>query len=266
MSESTETYEVYALRYGGRQGQKSSDFFRYYVYGEEDRATSLDYYFWLIRNGNRTVLLDCGFDDERGAARKRHQDTSPLELLARLDVSPGEVDHIVISHMHFDHVGNLDLFPNATVSIAREEFEFWTGPYGRRAVFAGSVEDAEIEMVRQLDRDGRLQLVDGEAELFPGIDARRLAGHTPGQMVVAVSSPNGQLVLASDAVHYYEELEKDRPFCLFSDLEAVYRAYEDLRALDALPDTTVVAGHDPRDMSTYRQVAPDCLDLTDPLR
>ena len=100
-----------------------------------DDAQTMDYYFWLVRNRDRAVLVDCGVDRARGVRTNRHQENDPLELLARLDVAPGDVDHVVISHMHFDHVGNLTLFPSATFSIAREEYEFWTGPLGRRDGF-----------------------------------------------------------------------------------------------------------------------------------
>lgn len=256
------TYEVHALRYATREVHKSAEYHRFGVYGEADEPVSMAYYLWLIRNGERTVLLDTGFDRERAARRPRIQDVDPVELLARMDVAPADVDHVVVSHMHFDHIGNLGLFPNATVSVAREELEFWTGPIGRKPLYATSVEPVEIELVRRLEREGRLSLVDGDAELFPGIGVSVVGGHTPGQLVTEIATDTGQVVLASDSVHFYEELERDRPFATLSDLAGMYRAYELLRELDARPDTTVVAGHDPRDATTYAEVVPDCFDLT----
>ena len=256
------TYEVHALRYSSRGASKAQEFFRYELYGRPDEQVGLDYFFWLLRNVERTVLVDCGFHRERAAAKKRLQDTNPVELLARMGVRPGDVDHVIISHMHYDHVGNVELFPNATFSMAREEYDYWSGPYGNRELMTILVDPEEVRLVQDLARQERLHLIDGCEQLFPGVVVTRLGGHTPGQVMVEVSTDSGQIVLASDAMHYYEEMELDRPFNLFNDLENMYRAYDILRELDARPGTTVVAGHDPRVRTMFQTVQPDCIDLT----
>ena len=225
----------------------------------------MDYFFWLLRNGERTVLVDCGFHRERAAAKKRVQDTDPLELLARMDVRPGDVDHVIISHMHYDHVGNVELFPNATFSIAREEYDYWSGPYGNRELMTVLVDPEEVRIVQDLARQERLHFIDGSEQLFPGVVVTRLGGHTPGQVMVEVGTDSGQIVLASDAIHYYEEMELDRPFNLFNDLGGMYRAYDILRELAARPGRTVIAGHDPRVRAMFQPVQPDCVDLTAPV-
>jgi glyoxylase-like metal-dependent hydrolase (beta-lactamase superfamily II) len=262
VSNRSDTYEVYALRYGQQPATKSRLFVKYDYYGEPDGPSLIDYYFWLVRNEHRTVLVDCGFDRERGLARNRHQDTTPIELLSRMGVSPEDVDHVVISHMHYDHVGNVGLFPNATFSLAREELTFATGPYIDRVVYAGVVDQAEVELVRGFVQHGRLTFVDGSSELFPGIRATTVGGHTPGQMIVEVAITGGSIVLASDAAHLYEEIERDRPFNGYHDLDGTFRTYELLRALRARPSTTVIPGHDPLVRERFRHAQPDCVDLT----
>jgi glyoxylase-like metal-dependent hydrolase (beta-lactamase superfamily II) len=257
------TYQAFALRYGSTQTRRASKYYRYDKYDDPDRAIGMDFFFWLVRNERRTVLVDCGFDDERTAARGYFQDHPPLELLSRLDVSPGEVDHVVISHMHFDHIGNLELFPNATFSVARAEFDFWTGPFADRPLLSESTEPYEVQTVVNLLQDGRLRLIDDAGEaLFDGIDVLPVRGHTPGQMISTIRTPSGQVVLASDAVHLYEEMELDRPYWVFNDLEGMYRSYDLLRTLDAQPGTTIVAGHDPAVMTMFESVNDDCVDLT----
>ena len=265
MSIRDDKYDVHALRYSTRGGSKANEFFRYELYGRPDEPIGMDYFFWLLRNGERTVLVDCGFHRERAAAKKRVQDTDPLELLARMDVRPGDVDHVIISHMHYDHVGNVELFPNATFSIAREEYDYWSGPYGNRELMTVLVDPEEVRIVQDLARQERLHFIDGSEQLFPGVVVTRLGGHTPGQVMVEVGTDSGQIVLASDAIHYYEEMELDRPFNLFNDLGGMYRAYDLLRELDARPGTTVVAGHDPRVGAMFQTVQPDCVDLTAPV-
>jgi glyoxylase-like metal-dependent hydrolase (beta-lactamase superfamily II) len=261
----TDAYEVFALRYGGQGTSRSRLFSKYDYYGEPDAPSPIDYYFWLVRNERRTVLVDCGFDRQRGLERNRHQDTSPIELLARMGVSPKDVDHVVISHIHYDHVGNVGLFPNATFSLAREELEFATGPYVDRVVYSRVVDQTEVHLICQLAQDERLTFVDRSAEPFPGIRATTVGGHTPGQMIVEVGTCAGRIVLASDAAHVYEEFERDRPFSGYHNLDGMFSTYELLRELDTRPATTIVPGHDPLVRARFRPAETDCIDLTAPI-
>jgi len=257
-------YEVHALRYATRPAYNAHEFFRFELYGDPDVAIGMDYFFWLVRGNGQTLLVDCGFDGGRAAVKNRSVQTDPLELLARMDVRPEDVDQVVISHMHYDHVGNVELFPNATVSMAREEYDFWSGPYGNRELMRILVEQEELGIIQNLAKQERLHLIDGSEELIPGVTATRLGGHTPGQLMVDVTTSSGQIVLASDAIHYYAEMELDRPFNLFTDLAEMYRGYEVLRELNARPDTTVIAGHDPRVTMMFEADLPNCLNLSKP--
>lgn len=253
----TDAHEVYALRYASRPGRKGREFYGFEMYGEPDGPYPMDYYFWLARNAHRTVLVDCGYNRARGERRgmfgSHHDQIDPVELLALVGVAPKDVDHVVLSHLHLDHVGNIDLFPDATFSMAQRELDFWTGNCGTRELLSHVVHPEEIERVVDLLREERLQLVDESEELFPGISVTRLGGHTPGQLMTEVTGTAGRIVLASDAVHVYEEGEADRPFWLFSDLAETYRTLALLRELDGRPDTSVVPGHDLR---SRRSVSP----------
>jgi glyoxylase-like metal-dependent hydrolase (beta-lactamase superfamily II) len=244
---------------------KSQHFFQYHLYNEADAELGLDYYFWLLRNGRRTILVDCGYNRDRALERKnRRQDVEPVELLKMIDVHPQDVDHLVISHLHHDHAGNIDLFPNATVSIAKEELRFWTGEYARRDIMAWTVDSEDVATIQRLAAEGRLVVVDGRADLAPGITVSRLPGHTPGQLVTHVDGLSGRLVLASDALHFYEEMERDRPFAFFHDLEQTYRSYGELRALRD-QGNTIIPGHDPAVMDQFVRVNDHCVDLTKPV-
>ncbi|MEN2738400.1 N-acyl homoserine lactonase family protein [Microbacterium sp. X-17] len=257
-------YEVFALRYGTRESQRSAEYFRYDLYEVPDAPQRMDYYFWLVRNAERTVLVDCGFDRERGALKHRTQTTSPEELLARVGVSPEDVDHVVVSHMHYDHIGNIGAFPRATVSVMRDEYEFWTGPIGHKPLMESVVLPEERGIMERLRADGRVRLLDRREEVAPGITAIRVGGHTPGQAIVQVVASTGTIVLASDAIHYYDELTHDWPFRLFDGLGDSYRAFDVLRELEA-SGATLIAGHDPRVTELFTEIAPDCFDLTAPL-
>jgi glyoxylase-like metal-dependent hydrolase (beta-lactamase superfamily II) len=255
-------YEAYALRYGTRSSMRSKEFYRYDLMDAPDAPQQMDYYFWLLRNASRTVLVDCGFDAVRGKIRQREQKVTPVELLGRLGVRPGDVDHVVISHLHYDHVGNIGLFPKATVSIARKEYDFWTGPLGDRPLMKALVIPEELRMVRQLAAESRLKFVDVSAEVLPGIFVTTVGGHTPGQVIVEVEVASGRLILASDSLHYYEQLDRDWPFRLFANVEDSLNSFELLRDFQKRPGTAIVAGHDPRVGEYFSSVMPDCLDLS----
>lgn len=245
------TYEVLAVRYGRRVGRKAETYLNYHVYGEADGPLPMDYFVWVVRNAERTVVVDTGFRPEVGTRRGREVLVDPPEGLARVGVDPADAEVVVATHAHYDHIGNLDRFPAAEVVVSRREYEFWTGPFGRRLQFAQSTEAPELAVLSELGEKDRLSFVDGRAQLAPGIEAIDVGGHTPGQMVVVVQSTDGQVVLASDAVHYYEEYERDRPFSIIANLADAYRAFDTIRELTSGPGGVLVAGHDPDVMNRF---------------
>ena len=115
----------------------------------------------------------------------------------------------------------------------------------RRSQFVTHAEAEEIAYLQRADAEGRLTLINGQHTLDDGIELIEVGGHTPGQLIVSVPTATGTVVLASDAVHFYEEVERDRPFAIIADLPAMYRAYDLLADLAAQPGTSLVAGHDP---------------------
>jgi glyoxylase-like metal-dependent hydrolase (beta-lactamase superfamily II) len=244
-------YEVFAVRYGTRVGSKAEIYLNHHIYGEPDAPLGMDYFVWVARNAERTVVIDTGFGPEGGARRRRTTLVEPVSALARLGVDAATAPQVVVTHAHYDHIGNLSAFPAAEVLIARREFEFWTGPYGRRAQFAWSTEEAETAHLAEIRRQGRATLVDTAHTVAPGIEMIPVGGHTPGQAIVLVDTAGGQAVLASDAVHYYEELELDRPFAFVADLEAMYRAFDRLKEIIAEPGRVLVPGHDPDVMRRF---------------
>jgi glyoxylase-like metal-dependent hydrolase (beta-lactamase superfamily II) len=260
MPADTSTYEVIAVRYGTRTGSKAEIYLNYSTYGEPDEPLGMDYYCWVARNATRTVVIDTGFGPEGGARRRRTTLVPPIAALARLGIDAAAVRQVIVTHAHYDHIGNLAAFPAAEVIIARREFEFWTGPYARRQQFAWSTETAELAHLNDIHRQGRLTAVDGAYQVAPGIELVTVGGHTPGQVIVLVATSGargeyGQAVLASDAVHYYEEIERDRPFAFVADLEAMYRGFDLLKEITAEPGRVLVPGHDPAVMGRFAPLA-----------
>jgi glyoxylase-like metal-dependent hydrolase (beta-lactamase superfamily II) len=242
-------YEVLAVRYGTRTATKAESYLNYHLYGEPDVEVAMDYFFWVVRGAGRTLVVDTGFDPDVGARRGRTLLVDPVRALAALGVDAAAVDQVVVTHAHYDHIGNLHRFPNAEIVIARSEYEFWTGPYAGRLQLAHTTEPAELAQLSAVRDEGRLRLVEGTVDLQPGIELVVVGGHTPGQLVAQVAvrgtgGAPGAAVLATDALHFYEELERDRPFFVVADLVAMYRGFDVLREMSEDPGRLLVAGHD----------------------
>ena len=262
------TREVLAVRFGNRVTTRGESFLNYHLYGEPDEKIGIDYFFWVIRDADGTVtLVDTGFAPAVGDRRRRRWDTTPAGALPELGIDPGAVGTVVVTHAHWDHIGNLRQFPRAEIVMSRAEYDFWTGPIARRAQFAAHTEPDEIEALRAARTEGRLTLTVGQTTVAPGVGLIEVGGHTPGELIVTVATAAGTVVLASDALHFYEEVERDRPFAILADLPGMYRAYDLLADLAAQPRTWLVAGHDPavRDRFATRGSGSAVTDLTSPV-
>lgn len=243
--------EVLAVRYGTRTTTKAENFLNWHVYGEPDETIPMDYFFWVYRDGTRTVVIDCGFAPDVGRRRGRTVLVDPVEALPALGVDPAEVTQLVVSHAHYDHIGRLDRFGAAEIVMTRRELEFWTGPYARRTLFAQPTEATELAALVRARDEGRVTTFDGETDLGGGLRLVEVGGHTPGQLIALADvdgdEPGGEpgtAVLATDALHFYEEMDADRPFSVVADLAAMYAGLDTLNDLKRRPGHAIVAGHD----------------------
>lgn len=241
----TPGYEVMAVRYATRVTRAAEVYLNFHTYGDADHELVMDYFFWVVRNRDRTVVVDTGFTPEVGVARGRSMTCPVPDGLARLGIDPVDVDTVLITHGHYDHTGNVGLFENASVVMSATELDFWSGPVARRFQFAHSAEWADIEALQLLEETGRLVRMAGTRVIAPGITALEVGGHTPGQLIVTVDGEGGQVLLASDAVHYYDEVNLDRPFLMVADLPRMYQAFDTVSKIAGHPGTAFVAGHDP---------------------
>jgi glyoxylase-like metal-dependent hydrolase (beta-lactamase superfamily II) len=240
-------YEVTALRYGTRTTTKSECYYRWSSYGEPDAAIGMDYFFWVLRGEAGAIVVDTGFHRDVGERRGRTCLCAPIEALRRIGVGPEAVETVILTHLHYDHTGNVDAFPDAELVLQRRELEFWTSPEAKEPRHAAVVEPDEIERIAAAGP----RLLEGDGEIAPGIEAICVGGHSPGQTVLLVEGKGGPVVLASDAIHYYEELELERPFEVYYDLDAMVEGYRTVNELAGRPGAALVAGHDPEVMSRF---------------
>jgi len=246
-------YEVTIVKYGTRSTTRGEVYLNYPLYEESDAPIEMDYFFWIARNRERTVVIDTGFSPTGGRARNRTLLADVSSLLLQFGANPADSPTVVLTHAHYDHAGNLDLFPTSDVVMAERELAFWTSPHARRTMFAHLFDDEGLASVQKVRSEGRLQLFEGAIDLAPGIEVVEVGGHTPGQSVVKVRTCEGTVLVASDAVHYYEEYERDMLFVSVADLPDMYAAFDYIRELmNSGQVDHLVAGHDPGTLSRFR--------------
>ncbi len=243
-------WEAYAIRYAEHDRPKQGS----YLMPVEDphESNPLDYFIWLLRGpGGRQVLVDCGFDLATAAKRDRRLHRTVEQALRDFGTDPAEISDVIITHLHYDHAGNLDSFPNATFHLQEREMAFATGrhmcQHCIRVPF--EVEDV-VKMVRHLYND-RLTFHSGEGEVVPGVTVHGVGGHSDGLQVVRVQTARGPLVVASDAMHFYGNVERNNPFPIIFDLGAMTQGWKTAKKLAGGDETLVVPGHDPLVRARY---------------
>ena len=234
-------FEVYAIQYA-TSIRPSSDYFL--GADPHDGPAPIYYYVWLIRNEDRCILVDTGFSEQRAQERGRDFQRCPTEGLRVLGVEAEDVDTVIITHLHYDHAGNLNLFPNAEFILQDEEMRFATGRYMRhdliRVPFALS---DVLEMVSQ-NYAGRVRFVDGAHDLTDGVRLHHVPGHSPGLQAVTVDTRRGRLCLASDTVHFFDNVALGSPFRITTHVGQALDGHDRILEIAGGYDR-LIPGHDP---------------------
>jgi glyoxylase-like metal-dependent hydrolase (beta-lactamase superfamily II) len=210
----------------------------------------LDYFVWLLRGAGREFVVDTGFSAAVAARRQREHIRCPTEGLGLLGIDSGKIKDVVITHLHYDHVGNFDLFPAATFHLQDLEMNYATGRHMAQPVFGGAYEVEDVVGMVRRAYAGRVRFHDGDAELAPGVSLHLLGGHTMGLQVVRVATRRGWVVLASDAAHFYANMDEIRPFPIVYSVADMVEGYDKLRAL-ADSREHIIPGHDPLVLERY---------------
>jgi glyoxylase-like metal-dependent hydrolase (beta-lactamase superfamily II) len=248
---STDTYEVYAVKYGERDARRPEHF----LGGDpHDVPMNMDYFVWVAVGADRTFVIDTGFATDDGVARGRRALRTATEGLALIGVDAADDHDVVLTHLHYDHAGGVRQFSGSRFHVQDREMAFATGRQMTHRVFNHAYTARHVADLVVAVYDGRVSFHSGDAELTPGLSLHHVGGHTDGLQVVRIATTGGWLVLASDATHYYENIETARPFPIAFDVGAMVAGYDTLRKL-AGRDGVIVPGHDP--MVFERHVAAD---------
>ncbi len=188
---------------------------------------------WLIQGAGQVILVDTGLGDidevsemqsrygvDFVATRSADQDL--VAGLARHGVAPEDVDVVILTHLHFDHIGNNELFPNARFIVQKDELPQAEVP-PTFCMFYYPEYSYKIDAIRD-----RLEVIDGDVEIDPAVRLVKIGGHTPGCMVVMVETDAGVVCLTSDVMYNYKNLELNWPMGSYWDLPDLMRGYDRL--------------------------------------
>jgi glyoxylase-like metal-dependent hydrolase (beta-lactamase superfamily II) len=257
------TYEVYALRYASVERNRSANFvFR----DAHDGPMPMSFFVWLLKpesgpgTGTGSILVDTGFNETSARQRERTLDCCPINALRTLGVDPAAIRDVVLTHLHYDHAGNIDKLPSATFHLQDAEMEYATGRCmcHRGLRHAYSVDDV-VQLVRNVYRD-RVKFHSGNADLAPGVQLIHIGGHTKGLQAVRVHTRRGWVVLASDASHYYANTEEENPFPIVYNVADMLEGHKTCRLFADSPEH-VVPGHDPLVLERYPLVPDTSLSI-----
>ena len=254
----TPTYEIYALKYAGPLIRPAS---MVTWFQDMDKMTEINYYIFAIRGGGETIIVDCGCAPKLASERNLNGYVNPTEVLRRINIDAKKVRHVVATHIHFDHISGVELFPRATIYVQEKEFLFWIkNPIAKRAPFMHTTDPVGNRYLAKLEGTKRLKLIRGDKKILPGIELLLAPGHTIGLQVVAVNTARGTAIVGSDAAHLFSSFRTDIPSAIITDMIAWMKSFDKIRAKASSMDL-IFPGHDPALLTNYPKVAGDVAKL-----
>jgi glyoxylase-like metal-dependent hydrolase (beta-lactamase superfamily II) len=248
----TYTYEVYAVSYAVIPDFPVAGL----VEGaDKDRKLDIQMMVWVVRGGGRTIVVDSGFYRPQFFKNWTVRDfLRPDQAVALAGVKPEDVTDLILTHAHWDHADGADLFPKATVWIQKDEYGYYTGAAWQEGGKHGGIDPDDLAALLHINTAGRLRLVDGDQEILPGVRVYIGGRHTFASQYVSVPTRSGTVVLASDNMYLYENLEKHAPIAQTFDRASNLKAQDQMKAL-AGANGRIVPGHDPAVMTRFPKVA-----------
>jgi glyoxylase-like metal-dependent hydrolase (beta-lactamase superfamily II) len=248
-------FELFAIKYAhhDRPARESV------IFGDiHDGPMPLDYFVWVARSPERTFVIDTGFDEATAARRERPLIRSTGDAVRAVGVDPDHVEDVVLTHLHYDHAGDFASFGRARFHLQDTEMAYATG----RHMCPGRLQvpfdvDHVTALVREVYR-GRVDFHDGSAELCPGFELHRVGGHSHGLQICRVWTRRGWVVVASDATHFYLNLETGNPFPIVFSVGDMLEGHKTcLRLAESQSVRHIVPGHDPLVLERYPPVSSD---------
>lgn len=171
---------------------------------------------WIIEGEDKNILIDTGLGDcnETMDVQGRYgvdfiaRKSKEQEILAALSskgLTPDDIDIVVLTHLHFDHIGNCELFKKAKIYMQKDEVPLLTQPLPYLTFYYS---EWQYKVFSAL---GRMEIIDGNIRLTKNLELIKVGGHSPGQMVVMAKTQKGTACIASDFIYNYVNLDYEWP-------------------------------------------------------
>jgi glyoxylase-like metal-dependent hydrolase (beta-lactamase superfamily II) len=245
-------YQVFALKYTDGQNISAQ---RMVVGANPKDSLRICNMFWLLKGENgRNILVDVGFIDTTKTGIKNY--VRPDLVLERINIHPSDITDIIITHPHNDHIGGINLFPKAKVWMQKEDFEYFVGEAWQVNGTSTGFQKNDVRNIIEINLQGRLTLVKGDnIEIIPGIKVFTGSKHTfeNQYLLVNSNSKTNNILIASDAIWFYYNLNNLLPATLCMDPKAYVEAMKRMKTLVTDPDF-IIPGHDDLVFSKFPKI------------
>ncbi len=255
------SYEIYALKFASLK-------FKFPITLFAVGSTSKDsvqpcYMLYLLKGKNgKNILVDAGFTET--PPRYNMQGFNyvlPDEMLKKMNVDPASITDIILTHPHWDHVGGIDLFPNAMLWMQEQDFNYFVGTAWQNNIDSSGFNTKDVLKIKQKKLDKKLQLINGDSvEIMPGIRVFTGSKHTYESQYVLVGTGNDKVIIASDNSWLYYNLVNLLPIPLTFDTNAYLQNLKRMRAMVKNIDL-ILPGHDPLVFSKFHKVIEDVVKI-----
>jgi glyoxylase-like metal-dependent hydrolase (beta-lactamase superfamily II) len=252
-AQNSNTYEVYAIKFAGAPGYVNEK--NMALRPPVKDSTKVIFMTWLLKGNNgKTILVDAGFQRSGKFFAPWVVDfIRPDSSLMMLGVKPEDITDLIITHPHWDHIGGMDLFPNATIWMQREDYRYLVVDMWQKEGKHMGIDSSDVVKIVDLNTRGRVQLVNGDdVEIIPGIRAYIGSKHTYESQYVVVNTSADKVLVASDNSWFYYNLDHLAPIPLSFDENAYSNNLKRMKTL--VKPGLIIPGHDVQVLDRFTKV------------
>ena len=251
------SYEIYAIKYA--QLEHPTPMSQWVLNAPDKDSVDIVFAFWLIKdNKGRNILVDagCSNDLQNAIDFGIYKFTRPDSVLLQTGLRATDITDIIISHPHWDHIDGINLFPNAHIWIQKEDYNYFVGQAWQKEGNHGGFARRDVLQLADLNIAGKVTLVDGDdKEIFPGIKVFTGSRHTFNSQYVLVQSGDDKVVIASDNIWVYYNLEKMLPPPAYGtfDAKGYVTAMQRMKTMASKIDY-IIPGHDAKLFAKFQKM------------